>query len=64
MPELRERARGSFSEGAKAFLHFHADGSGVYADVRLGDTFDRRRVTTSDEQAAVLDEVRRAVTRP
>ena len=52
---LRERKRGNFQRGSRAFLHFHADGDDLYADVRLdGVDFARHRVTTRDEQAGLV----------
>jgi hypothetical protein len=59
--ELRERKRGYFSRGGRAFLHFHEDGGGFYADVRLGTDFERMRVTSPAEQAELVARVRAAV---
>ena len=59
--EIYERGRGSFSRGSRAFLHFHADDGGIYADVRLAEEFERVRVTTRREQASFLTLVRRTV---
>ena len=54
-----ERKRGTFYRKSRAFLHFHEDGDDIYADVRLdGDAFDRQRVTTKAEQAALVRDVR------
>jgi hypothetical protein len=56
---LVERKRGTFYRKSRAFLHFHEHGDDIYADVRLdGDDFDRRRVTTKAEQAALVRDVR------
>jgi hypothetical protein len=55
---LRERKRGNFSRGSRAFLHFHEDAGDLYADVRLGDEFERMKVTSPGEQAAFLARVR------
>ena len=60
---LREKTRGTFYRGSKAFLHFHEDPDGLFADVRFGTDFERMRVTTPDEQAQLLRRVR-AVTGP
>jgi hypothetical protein len=60
---LRERKRGSFSRGSRGFLHFHEDSGDFYADVRLGDAYERVRVTTPREQASFLTRVRRALDR-
>jgi hypothetical protein len=57
---LREKKRGTFYRGASAFLHFHEDPAGIFADVKLaGGEFARRRVSTAAEQRALLAEVRR-----
>jgi hypothetical protein len=62
LPQLRERNRGSFSWGSRAFLHFHADGDDRYADVRLDDAFQRVKVTTREEQTDLLARVREVIT--
>jgi hypothetical protein len=57
IPELRERRRGSFSRGSRAFLHFHADADAFYVDVRLGGRFERVRVTSREEQSALVSRI-------
>ena len=64
VPGLSERSRGVFYRGSKAFLHFHEDPSGMHADVRLGDDFERHRVETEDERTAFLELVRQSADRP
>jgi hypothetical protein len=55
LPALKERTRGTFYLKGRAFLHFHEDPAGLYADVRLaGDDFTRLRVSTPEEQEALL----------
>jgi hypothetical protein len=61
LPELRERKRGSFSRGSRAFLHFHEDAGELYADVKLDSTFQRVKVTSGSEQADFFSRVRQAV---
>jgi len=52
---LQEKRPGVFYLRSRAFLHFHEDAAGLYADVRLdGVDFDRLRVSTRREQAALL----------
>jgi hypothetical protein len=52
---LVERTPGSFYRKSKAYLHFHEDTSGMYADVKLNGTdFTRMRVTTPEEQARFM----------
>jgi len=58
---LRERKRGQFSRGSRAFLHFHEDAGDLYADVRLDVDFERMKVTSPSEQAAFLSRVRVAL---
>lgn len=59
---LREKKRGVFYLGSRAFLHFHADPAGLFCDVRLeGPDFDRFRVSTRRERRSVLARVRRAL---
>jgi hypothetical protein len=64
LPQLRERQRGCFSRGSRAFLHFHEDAGALYVDVRLGSEFQRMRVTSRDEQADFLSQVRMALRAP
>ena len=61
---LVERKRGVFYRKSKAFLHFHEDPSGLHADVRLEDDFERFRVQTLDEQEALLEKVNRSLAGP
>ena len=58
VPGLQEKKRGVFYRRSKAFLHFHEDPTGTYADVRLSDDFERLRVTTRAEQRSLLRRVR------
>ena len=59
---LREKKRGTFYRGSTAFLHFHEDPAGLFADVRLaGAEFTRLRATTAAERRALLAAVRRAL---
>jgi hypothetical protein len=55
---LAEKRPGAFSRGSRAFLHFHDDPSGYYADVRFADEFERFRVTTKREQQALVSRIR------
>ncbi len=55
---LVERKRGVFYRKSKAFLHFHEDGSGLYADVKLTGDFERFRVETDEERDFLLARIR------
>jgi hypothetical protein len=64
LEDLTERKRGIFYQSGQAFLHFHEDPTGLHADVRLADDFDRRRVETRAEQRSLLSEIKRAAKKP
>jgi hypothetical protein len=52
---LVERTPGSFYRKSKAYLHFHEDVFGTFADVKLnGVEFTRVRAWTPKEQAQLL----------
>jgi hypothetical protein len=59
---LVERKSGTFYLKSRAFLHFHEDPAGIFADVRLdGAEFTRLRVTTAAEQSMLLTLVDRSL---
>ena len=52
---MREPRPGVFYRKGKAWLHFHEDPAGIFADVKLdGVEFTRLRVSTAKEQAQLL----------
>lgn len=62
LPSLVEKKRGIFYRKSKAFLHFHEDGAGLFADLKLtadGD-YVRFRVSTAAERRAFLTAAKRA----
>jgi hypothetical protein len=64
LPGLKEKARGVFYRGGRAFLHFHEDPAGLFADLRLaGPDFERFRVETEGEREALLALVSQGSTR-
>jgi hypothetical protein len=58
---LIERKRGIFYLRTRAFLHFHEDPDGMFADLRDGDAFGRHRVTSAREQREFLRALRAAL---
>ena len=58
---LKEKSRGVFYLRGRAFLHFHEDPAGLFADLRRGDDFDRYPVNKPEQQAALLQAVSAAV---
>jgi hypothetical protein len=43
---------------SRAFLHFHEDPAGLFADVRLTGGFDRFAVNTAAERTSLLKRVK------
>ena len=51
---LVEKRPGIFYLKGKAYLHFHEDPAGLFADLRDGSDWRRLRVNSSDECARLL----------
>ncbi len=51
---LREKRPGIFYVKGRAFLHFHADRSGLFADLRQRDDWVRLPVNDPDDCQALL----------
>jgi hypothetical protein len=51
--ELRERSFGTFYRKGSAFLHFHEDPAGLFADVKSNGAWQRLRVNSRAEQSRV-----------
>ena len=49
---LKEKGRGVFYLKSRAFLHFHEDPTGLYADIRAPDGADFDRLKIGGEAAA------------
>ncbi|MGV8997763.1 MAG: hypothetical protein ACOH12_12525 [Parvibaculaceae bacterium] len=58
---INERKRGVFYRKGCAFLHFHEDPTGLYADMRAGEDFVRYPVQSLAMQRAFLKAVRAAL---
>ncbi|MBM4381767.1 MAG: hypothetical protein FJ091_00220 [Deltaproteobacteria bacterium] len=55
---LREPKPGTFYRGSQAFLHFHEDAAGDFADLKVAGEWQRSRATTQRERAQLLRSVR------
>ncbi len=51
---LKEKSRGIFYRGSRAFLHFHEHGAEFYADLRTSADFERFPATTPADRTALL----------
>ena len=59
---LVERTPGSFYRRSAAFLHFHEDPAGLFADAKINLlNFERMPVNTPKQQSALLRAVRLAL---
>jgi hypothetical protein len=64
MSALSERSAGCFYRKGAAYLHFHEDPAGLFADIkRNGKDFERHSVSSQVEQASFLALVRASVCR-
>jgi hypothetical protein len=61
MSGMVERSRGVFYRSGRAFLHFHEDPAGLFADLRVDADFARYRVSTVAERRRFLSAVRRSL---
>lgn len=57
---LTEKSPGVFYRKARAFLHFHEDPAGLFADLRAGEEFERYPVNTEGQRKALLAAIDRA----
>ena len=58
---LNEKRPGIFYRKSSAFLHFHQDPAGLFADLKNGTEFDRYPINTRRERAAMLAAIDRAL---
>lgn len=57
--KLKKKKLGVYYLKSKAFLHFHEQEDDLFADVRLNPPdFDRVKVTTNQEQKALVRDVK------
>ena len=57
LPGLVEKSRGVFYRRGRAFLHFHEDPAGLFADIRdaAGVDFERLDVTAHDGRGRLVE---------
>jgi len=56
---LRERQQGIFYLKSIAYLHFHEDPAGLFADVKIGGSWKRLEVSSARAKKELLAAVRR-----
>ena len=55
---MKEKSPGVFYCRSKAFLHFHEDPAGLFADIRTGSDWERLPVNSKADHAKLLRQVR------
>ncbi len=64
LPGLAERTPGCFYRKGSAWLHFHEDPEGLFADAKLdGWRFERLPVSTAAQRAHLLARLRQSLAR-
>jgi hypothetical protein len=61
MAGLKEKKPGIFYRNSRSFLHFHEDPAGLFADLRVGDDFNRYPVNTRHQWRRLLLAIDRAI---
>ena len=54
LPGLKETSRGIFYRKSRAFLHFHQDPKGLFADLRDADDSDFERIDVTGAQGRAV----------
>jgi hypothetical protein len=54
LPQLTERKRGTFYKKSSAFLHFHEDPAGIFADIKFNGEFQRFEANTTEQRETIL----------
>jgi len=58
LPGLVEKKPGVFYRGGRAFLHFHEDPAGLFADLKVGQEFERFALNSASERNALVHAAR------
>jgi hypothetical protein len=58
---LKEPRPGIFYRKGKAWLHFHEDKAGLFADLRVNAEWERFRVSEAEERANLLTLIDRSL---
>jgi len=58
LPTLKEKSRGIFYYKSKAFLHFHEDAQGLFADVSISSSWTRFSVNSVIEYQQLIEVVK------
>lgn len=59
LPGLKEKSPGAFYRGGSAFLHFHEDPAGLFADMKVDGDWVRHAINGKTAQRALVRDARR-----
>jgi len=59
---LKEKSRGVFYRGSNAFLHFHEDPAGLFADLRAEGDWTRYAVDRAADQTKLVRAIKASLT--
>lgn len=63
LPGLKEKSRGAFYVKGGAFLHFHEDPAGLFADLKENGDWVRYPVNTTVEKKRLVEQARMVLSR-
>ena len=58
LKELKEKQTGIFYKSSQAFLHFHKDPKGLFADLKIKDKFKRFPVNNATEKKNLIMKIK------
>ena len=61
LPGLVEKKPGVFYRRGRAFLHFHEDPAGLFADLKTGEEFERFALNSAHERNALVRAARKVL---
>jgi hypothetical protein len=61
LPGLREKARDIFYYRGAAWLHFHEDPAGIFADLRSGGDWERLPATNGAQRGELLRQIKKTL---
>ena len=61
LPGLKEKSRGVFYRRSVAWLHFHEDPAGIFADLRSGSDWERLPATTLVQRNNLLRRIKKVL---
>ena len=61
LPGIVEKKPGVFYRRGRAFLHFHEDPAGLFADIKTGEEFERFALNNARERNALVRAARQVL---